>query len=154
MRIARLSGNIAKIKIGTSNQYQIQEERQKIQNVINTIRSSLEEGILPGGGIFYLYLKDEIKNWSYLNLIGDEIFSAQILNEALNRPFEELCNNTNNISYQITKEINKYGYPYGYDFLTKKIIHTLNEGLIDSAKSIRAILWNSITIICTIITSE
>lgn len=153
-RIARLSGNIAKIKIGTSNQYQIQEERQKIESVVNTLRSSLEEGILPGGGIFYLHLRDEIRNWSYLNLIGDEIFAAQILNESLLRPFSELCSNTNMKSFQILKSIENYGYPFGYDLITKKIVNTLEEGLVDSAKSIRAILWNSITIVSTLITSE
>ena len=48
----------------------------------------------------------------------------------------------------------KLGYPYGYNLTEKKVVHTLNEGLIDSAKSVRAILWNAITIVATIITSE
>ena len=56
-RIARLSGQIAKIKIGLSNQYEIEEQRQKVENAIQTIKSALEEGILPGGGYVYLTLK-------------------------------------------------------------------------------------------------
>jgi chaperonin GroEL len=59
-RIARLSGQIAKIKIGLSNQYQIEEERQKIENAITTIKSSLEEGVLPGGGSFYFHIREEL----------------------------------------------------------------------------------------------
>jgi len=153
-RIARLSGNIAKIKIGTSNKYQIEEERQKIENAINTIHSSLEEGILPGGGIFYLHLCNELKNWGYLNLIGDEIFAMQLTCESLRRPFEELFNNTNTKSYQINQELLKKGYPYGYNLIEQKIVNTFDNGLLDSAKSIRAILWNSLTIISTLITSE
>ena len=74
VRIARLSGNIMKLKIGFSNKYQIEEERQKIENLLITLRSSLEEGYLPGAGIFYFLLRDELKNWSYLNLIGEEIY--------------------------------------------------------------------------------
>jgi chaperonin GroEL len=153
-RIARLSGRIAKIKIGLSNQYEIAEQRQKIENAINTIRSSLEEGFVPGGGCFYLYLQNEISNWSYLNLIGDEFFSSQILKEALFRPFQELFENTNVPYYQISQNLLKLGYPYGYNLTEKKIVHTLTEGLIDSAKSVRSILWNSLTIVATIITSE
>jgi chaperonin GroEL len=153
-RIARLSGNITKIKVGLSNQYQIEEERQKVENAISTVRATLEEGIVPGGGIFYLYLQQELKNWSYLNLIGEEIFSAQIMTDALLRPFEELFNNTNTPRYKISEKIADLGYPYGYNLLEKKTIQTLETGLVDSAKSVRAILWNSITIICTIITSE
>jgi chaperonin GroEL len=153
-RIARLSGYIAKIKIGVSNKYQIEEQRQKVENAINTIRSALEEGIIPGGGCFYLYLQNEILNWSYVNLIGDEVFASQIISEALVRPFKELFINSNTPRYQISQNILKLGYPYGYDLTEKKVVHTLKEGLVDSAKSVRAILWNSISIVSTIITSE
>jgi chaperonin GroEL len=153
-RIARLSGNIAKIKVGLSNQYQIEEERQKVESAVNTVRASLEEGIVPGGGVFYLQLRDELKNWGYLNLIGEEIFSIQIVNDALLRPFEELFKNTNTPSYSIFTSIVERGYPYGYNLLTQKFVHTLKDGLVDSSKSVRAILWNSLTIISTLITSE
>jgi len=153
-RIARLSGNITKIKVGVSNQYQIEEERQKVENAIQTVRASLEEGILPGGGIFYLYLQQELKNWSYLNLIGEEIFSAQIVTDALLRPFNELFENTNTSRHIISEKLITLGYPFGYNFTDQKIVQTIQSGLVDSAKSVRAILWNSITIICTMIVSE
>jgi chaperonin GroEL len=153
-RIARLSGNITKLKIGISNQYQIQEERQKIENAISTIKSSLEEGVLPGAGSFYLHLCEEIKNWSSLNLVGDEIFAAQIACEALRRPFSELCNNTNTKEYKILQKLTQVSYPYGYDLIEKKIVQSFQYGLLDSTKSLRAILWNSFTIISTLITSE
>jgi chaperonin GroEL len=153
-RIARLSGNIAKIKIGLSNKYQIDEERQKVEKAITTIRSSLEEGMVPGGGIFYFYLKEELKNWSYLNLVGDEIFASQIVGEALIRPFQELFANTNTSRFNILEKITELGYPYGYNLIDQKIIQTVEAGLVDSSKSVRAILWNALTLVATIITSD
>lgn len=153
-RIARLSGNITKIKIGVSNKYQIEEQRQKIENLIITIQSALEEGIVPGGGSFYLYLRDELINWSSLNLVGEEIFANQIVNSALLRPLEELFNNTNTPRYQISQKILKAGYPFAYDLLKKEVVDTFEDGLVDSAKTVRSILWNSISIISTLVTSE
>ena len=153
-RIARLSGSITKIKVGLSNNYEIIEQRQKVENSITTIKSALEEGILPGGGAFYLYLREEISNWSSLNLIGEEIFAANIVMESLIRPFQELLSNTNNESYKILDQIIKKGYPYTYDVLNKRIVNSITEGILDSAKSVRAILWNSLTIVSTIITSD
>ena len=153
-RIARLSGNISKIKVGISNKYQIEEQRKKVENAINTIKSSLEEGILPGGGSFYLHLRNELTNWSTLNLIGEEVFANQIVSLALLRPFKELCNNQNIPSYYIQEELNRRSYPFGYDLMQKKVINTISEGLLDSAKTTRAILWNSISIVSTIITSD
>jgi chaperonin GroEL len=153
-RIARLSGHITKIKIGISNKYQIEEERQKLENAINTLKSSLEEGILPGGGSFYFHLREEITNWSYLNLIGDEFFASQIILDALQRPLKELLENTNNSTYLVSENLANLGYPYGYNLTEKKYCNTLESGLLDSAKSVRAILWNAITIVSTIITSD
>jgi chaperonin GroEL len=153
-RIARLSGNITKLKIGLSNKYEIIEQRQKIENLMNTIRSSLEEGILPGGGSFYLYLRNEIKNWGLVNLIGEEIYATNIIIEALTKPFQELFNN-NNVPYpNILEKISKELYPIRYDLINQKFVNKLEKGIIDSAKSIRSILWNSISIVSTIITSE
>ena len=153
-RIARLSGNITKIKVGVSDKYQIIEQKQKIENVINNIKSALEEGILPGGGCFYLYLREELASWGSLNLIGEEIFATQIVSSALVRPFEELFNNTNTPRYRISEDLLTLGYPFGYDLIQKELVNTFENGLIDSAKSVRSILWNSISIISTLITSE
>ena len=153
-RIARLSGNISKIKIGLSNKYQIEEERKKVENAINTIKSALEEGVLPGGGSFYLNLRNELKTWGTLNLVGEEIFANHIVSSSLLRPFNELFNNNNIPNYYIQEELNSLGYPYSYDLTKKKIVHSINDGLLDSAKTIRAILWNSISIVSTIITSD
>jgi chaperonin GroEL len=153
-RIARLGGSITKIKVGLSNRYEIIEQRQKVENAISTIKSGLEEGILPGGGAFYLYLREEISNWSTLNLIGEEIFAAPIVMNSLLRPFQELFNNTNISSYKILEKVLKEGYPYTYDVLGKEVVNSIKCGIVDSAKSVRAILWNSLTIVSTIITSD
>jgi chaperonin GroEL (HSP60 family) len=89
-----------------------------------------------------------------LNLIGDEQFASHILTASLVRPFEELCKNTNHLSYKLIQKLSLLGYPYGYNLVEKEIVNTLKEGLLDSAKSIRGILWNSLSIISTLITSE
>jgi chaperonin GroEL len=153
-RIARLSGHITKIKVGTSNQYEIIEQRQKVENAINTIKSALEEGMIPGGGAFYLYLREEVSNWSYLNLIGEEIFAMNIVMDSLVRPFHELFNNTNLSSYRILDSLINKGYPYSYDVLQKSFVDSFQYGLVDSAKTVRSILWNSLSIVSTIITSD
>ena len=155
-RIARLSGNITKLKIGFSNQYLIEEQRTKLENALQSIRSALEEGILPGGGSFYLFMREELSNWGSVNLIGEEILANFVVMEALLSPFKQLCINTNNENkYSLLHEtLLKKGYPYAYNFLEKEIVHTFETGLIDSAKVIRASFWNSLSLVSTIVTSE
>jgi chaperonin GroEL len=153
-RIARLSGNIIKLKIGESNQYEIGEQRQKVEKAVQTIQGALEEGILPGGGAFYLTLREEVRNWSALNLWGDEFYASIILLECLKKPFEELFENNNFSSFFIFEQISKEKYPVRYDLLKKIFLQKLEEGVVDSTKSIRSILWNSLSLVSLIITSE
>jgi chaperonin GroEL len=165
-RIARLSGKIAKIKLGVSNTYEIEEIKQKVEATINTLKSTLDAGFLPGGGSFYLFMAEEVLNWSLLNLIGEEIFAGNILFDSLLKPLEELIKNNfsssseifskpeNTNPSQIIYSLKKLGYPYGFNILEQNIVNTLKTNLVDSAKSIRASLWNSITIISLIITTE
>jgi chaperonin GroEL (HSP60 family) len=85
---------------------------------------------------------------------ANKLFATQIILDSLTRPFEELSNNTNTPSYHIKQEIEKKGYPYGYNFVENKLINTFENSLLDSSKTIRAVLWNSISIVSTIITSD
>jgi len=132
----------------------LKKNDKKIENAITTIKSSLEEGVLPGGGSFYFHIREELFNWSSLNLIGDEFFASQIVGEAFIRPFKELLANTNNSSVYISEEMSNLGYPFGYNLLENKVCNTLTEGILDSTKSVRAIIWNAINIVSIIITSD
>jgi len=153
-RIARLSGNIVKIKVGYSNSSSIDEIKKQLEKILQTLAVSLEDGILPGGGSSYLFLKQDILQWSTLNLIGEEVFAAHILSSTLIRPFIELCQNSNIPPFFLLNQIEESNYPFCYDILQKKIGNSFEIGLIDSTKVVRAILWNSITMIATLITSE
>jgi chaperonin GroEL (HSP60 family) len=57
-------------------------------------------------------------------------------------------------SVKILNQITQKGYPYTYDLLTKSVVNGFEKGIVDSSKSVRAILWNSLTIVSTLITAE
>jgi chaperonin GroEL (HSP60 family) len=86
--------------------------------------------------------------------LAKNFFASQIVCNALLRPFKEIFSNNNLPSYYVSQELNSLGYPYGYDIMEKKLVDTIKTGLLDSSKAVRAIIWNSISIVSTIITSE
>jgi chaperonin GroEL (HSP60 family) len=57
-------------------------------------------------------------------------------------------------SYYVQQELNEKGYPYAFNLREKRLVDSVSNGLLDSAKTVRGILWNSISIIMTIITSD
>lgn len=150
-RIARLSSNIIKIKFGLINQYQKEEKRKKIESGFQTLRSALEEGIFPGGGFGYIYLREELKNWGNLNLVGDEAYSIQILLDTLMQPTIELLSDIK--KPVLLQEVLDKNFPYTYNIENNKIEHSFNMGLVDSSKSVRSCLWNSITLTNAILIS-
>lgn len=155
-RIARLSGNILKMKLALSNQYELNEMRQKIENSVITLKATLEEGFLPGGGSFFVYLSQNLFVWSSLNLIGEEIFAGQILEKVLLKPQAELLSNISKKEEKekIQIELQKLSYPYAYHLIEQKIVNTLeSSNVADSTKAIRGSLWNAITMSATIITT-
>ena len=79
------------------------------------------------------------------NLIGHEL----VLNNLVS-----LFNNSNLPSVFIQEELSRRGFPIGYNLTTKQFVNSFEEGLLDSAKTVRAALWNSLTIVSTIITSD
>ena len=58
------------------------------------------------------------------------------------------------IGSHLCEKLLELGYPFGYDLDQQIIVNTLEHGLVDSSKSVRAIIWNSISVISTMITSD
>jgi chaperonin GroEL len=153
VRVARLKSNLVKIKLGFTNQSQIQDERKKIENILTLVGATLEEGVLPGGGSAYLYLKEELKNWGYVNLVGDQIYAITLVAESLMIIPLELLKNANIKTYSILNSIESIGFPFSYNIMEKRMVHAFQNGLIDSAKQVRSSIWNALTISATIISS-
>lgn len=55
LRISRLEGKSAIITVGGFTEVEIAENRDKIIDSLNSCKSALEEGILPGGGTAYIH---------------------------------------------------------------------------------------------------
>ena len=72
-RIAKLSGGVAVIRVGAATETEMKYLKDKIDDAVKATKASIEEGIVPGGGISYLYLREELKHWSYLNEDKDSI---------------------------------------------------------------------------------
>lgn len=153
IRIARLTSNLVKIKLGFTDKYQVKNERKKVENILTLVGATLEEGLLPGGGSAYLYLKEELKNWAYVNLVGDQIHATQLVSESLTAIPLELFKNANIKTYGMWDSIISLGFPFSYNVIEKQIVNSFNNGLLDSAKQVRASIWNSLTISATIISS-
>ena len=50
-RITRLASGVAVIRVGAATEVEMIEKKHRIDDALEAVRSALEEGILPGGGV-------------------------------------------------------------------------------------------------------
>ncbi len=152
-RIARLNEMIAIIKVGGLSELETQEKKMKIEDALNASKVSIQNGILPGGGIALLKATKVLE--SYLNSKDlYESVSAQILIETLKKPFIQLEINSGVNDDKLIETILKSELYIGYDFLNDKIINMVKSGIIDPFEVEKSALLSAFSISSLILTTE
>lgn len=55
LRLAKLSGGVAVIKVGGASDVEVGEKKDRVTDALNATRAAVSEGIVPGGGAALLY---------------------------------------------------------------------------------------------------
>lgn len=116
-RYNQLTNNIATIFVGGNTEEQRQEEYDRIEDAIGSVRSATESGYIYGAGKF-LYDNS-----------SSPIFQA---------PYLKILANANITPTQTEKQ-------YGYNVKTNQIVNLYDEGIIDSTKNIIAAIDNALS---------
>jgi len=152
-RINLLSGSIVKVLVSGSTDSEIKHIRLKVEDGINSLQTSFQEGVIISSSNFLLHILELLQFWATINLSGDEVFSLFVFRKAFLYPFFQLCSNTN-VSYALTLDsILEKGYPYGFNFKSLRLINLKEEFLYDSSKMMRIILQNSISVSSSLLLS-
>jgi chaperonin GroEL len=55
-RVAALGGGIARIKVGAATETELKDKKLRYEDALNSVRSAIEMGVVPGGGACMLYM--------------------------------------------------------------------------------------------------
>lgn len=155
-RLAKLSGGVAVIKVGAATEQELKEKKLRVEDAVNATKAAVEEGIVPGGGIAFLRIRESIKN---LKLEGDEQTAVKILYEALEKPTRMIVENAGQDSGKILGELErlteeKKNPNMGFNVLTMQYVDMVTDGIIDPAKVTRSALQNAVSVANMILTTE
>jgi len=146
-------GSRSKLKLGGATLLEIQELKKRIEGSLLSIQNCLDEGIIVGGATCFIYIGDEVENWSRQNLIGLELIGARIVNNSVQQPINTLLNNHNlsqaNIKRPsiIIENIKKTkNNRIGYDLETENIVNMDDYGILDSISTLRKGLSTSLSL--------
>ena len=138
-RLARLSAKVAIVKVGANSDIELKEKQDRVEDAICATKAAIKEGIVSGGGVALLNASNNIK---HLNL-GEEILLKAIL-----YPFNTILENAG-----IEKEIsNKDGF--GINVVTGKMVHMIQEGIIDPLLVTKSALKNAASVATTILSTN
>ncbi len=145
-RIASLSGGVGVIYAGGKTDLEQKELYDRIDDAVCAVRSALEEGILPGGG---LALYEESLKYSK----NSDSIAERIMYSALRAPIIQILENAGlklEDIYNFTPE--QYGY--GYDVKNNVMGDMYRLGVIDPLKVTKNALQNAVSVAVTILSTN
>ena len=155
-RLAKLSGGVAVIKVGAATETELKEKKHRVEDALSAARASIEEGIVPGGGVALL---NAVQSLEKLKLEGDEASGANILRRALEEPTRQIAVNAGYEGSVVIEAIRrqqaeKKNTNIGFNVLTEVYEDVVKGGITDPAKVTRSAVENAVSIASMILTTE
>ena len=147
-RIASLTGGIGVIYAGGNTDLEQKELFDRIDDAVCAVRSAIEEGIVPGGGVA---LYQEIKNCK-------EGVAGDMLMAALRAPLRQIWENAGILEEmeESTVEMNELMAidDYGLNIKTMEWGDMYEMGVIDPLKVTKNALRNAVSVAVTILSTD
>ncbi len=150
-RLAKLSGGVARLKIGASTESEMKEKKARVEDAVHATRAAIDEGILPGGGVALLRA---IASCKPVGLNQDEATGYNIVLRACRAPTYWIANNAGKNGSVVCEKIIEGSGHYGYNAAIDKYEDLVAAGIIDPTKVTRTALLNASSVATMLLTSD
>jgi chaperonin GroEL len=144
-RLKRLKGKVVIIEVGGLNSLQIKEEFDRVEDAMSSVKSSQAEGYIAGGGSTFVFISNKMDT---KQSTAEVQRGYDLVKEVIKEPFIKILDNANRKT-----KLNKFQfwrkdyignvekkYGLGYNATTDEVSELLQDGVIDSKKSVRVAL--------------
>ena len=156
-RLARLQSKIAEIQIGGRSDVERGEERDIIVDALNSAKSAMQNGVLPGGGVA-INLASKMLEQGLPNLTVDkyEQLGVKILAKALKQPIRILIENKTgkNASLILDQIQNSSNLFAGFDARKECVCDVVDSGIVDSFSVVQTYLTDAVSLSGMLLTTE
>ena len=153
-RLAKLSGGVALIKVGAATETEMKDRKLRIEDAVNATRAAVEEGVVPGGGSTLAHISEELRKWCKVELRGDELIGAFIVEKALSAPIKRIASNAGENGAITAERVKESEFQVGYNAAENEYVDMYDIGIIDPAKVTRSTLQNAASIASMVLTTE
>lgn len=150
-RLAKITGGVAIISVGAATEAEMKQTKARMEDALHATRASVEEGILPGGGVALLRSIEAVNG---VKAKGDEQIGVQIVARALEGPIRQIAENCGQDGSVIADEVKDQKTNVGYNANTGEYVDMFKAGIIDPAKVVTSALKNAASISALMLTTS
>jgi len=150
MRIAKLAGGVAIIRVGGVTEVEMVERKYRIEDALNATRAATEEGIVPGGGMALLNAAFDVsaKQVKPFGMGGNVVLLA------CEAPLRRIVSNAGESDAVVLSNLRSHKamadiQHHGYDAANAKEVDMFHEGIIDPVKVTITALKNAASVAIT-----
>ena len=151
-RLAKLSGGVAVIKVGAATEVELKEKKHRIEDAVSATRASVEEGIVPGGGVTLLRAQNAITK--IRGGSPDEKVGRAIVQRSLEEPLRQIAANGGYEPGVVVDRVRSGDGAEGFNAQTGDYEDLLAAGIPDPAKVTRSTVQNAASIAALLLTTE
>lgn len=154
VRLARLTGDIAVIRVGVETESELQERKARARKAVRACRAAVEQGVLPGGGVAALRARSalhKITQW----LAGDESAGVDAVRQALVAPLRQIAANAGYAGSVVLQKVEEHTEPgFAFNAATGQYGDLFEMRIIVPTKVELTALENAASVIDRLLTTE
>ena len=151
-RLAKLAGGVAVLYVGAPTETEMKEKKDRVDDALCATRATIEEGIIPGGGVAYIRAQKALEDVKGAN--QDEQTGIKIIYRAIEEPLRQIVKNAGEEASVVVNNVRAGKDDYGYNAREDKYENMKASGIIDPVKVTRVALENAASIAGMFLTTE
>ncbi|MBI0329481.1 chaperonin GroEL [Burkholderia plantarii] len=151
-RVAKLAGGVAVIKVGGATEIEVKEKKDRVDDALHATRAAVEEGIVPGGGVALIRVKQAIRDVQGAN--ADQNAGVKIVLRALEEPLRQIVTNAGEEASVVVAKVAEGSGNFGYNAATGEYGDLVESGVLDPTKVTRTALQNAASVAGLLLTTD
>ena len=142
LRLSRLSGGVAVLKVGGATEAELQERRDRVDDALHATQAAIQEGIVPGGGVALVRSSHSASRGITLSS-PDVGAGMKIVHTACHTPLKQIVLNAGGTPDVVLEKVLDLKKNMGYNAAAGAYGDMLSMGIIDPLKVVRSAVENA-----------
>jgi chaperonin GroEL len=151
-RVAKLAGGVAVIRVGAATETEMKEKKDRIDDALHATRAAVEDGIVSGGGVALVRVKQKLEQLKGNN--PDQDAGVKIVLRAMEEPLRTIAYNAGEEPSVVINQVASGTGNYGYNAANDTYGDLLDMGVVDPTKVTKTALINAASIAGLLLTTD